>query len=220
VLRERALRHARKDGGQDVARFLNGELDPGPFPAGPPATAPPRQERPRADPDDRPRLLQEGLQLVQDAGRSAAHWDATGPEAPPQRQRLISFAASAGIVDITTALLDAGAPPDAVPDGTPPPLTAAAGEAQVEVARLLLQRGALPNGRDAKTWLPLVSAAQSGDPEMVRILLDAGANPKAKPAGGFKLLEYACGPYAQEIRTLLEQSQGAKRVRTGKRTGS
>ena len=68
----------------------------------------------------------------------------------------------------------------------------------------------MPNGRDGKSSLPLVSAVQSGDPETVRILLEAGANPKAKPAGGHKMVEYVGGPYAQEIRILLEQSPGVK----------
>lgn len=217
VLRERALRDVKKDGGEDVGRFLKGELDPGPPPAIPPATPPFRRERPRAAPDERPQLLQEGLDVVRAAGKSAAHWNATGPSAPSQRQRLISFAASTGILELVTALLDSGAPPNSVPDGTPPPLSAAAGEAQVEVVRLLLQRGALPNGRDGKSWLPLVGAVQSGDPEVVRILLEAGANPKAKPAGDFKLLEYVRGPYAQEIRALLEQSPGPKGTGKGKR---
>jgi ankyrin repeat protein len=87
----------------------------------------------------------------------------------------------------------------------------------LEVVRLLLDRGALPNGRDGKSWLPLASAAQSGDPEVVRILLAAGANPKAKPAGGYKLVEYARGPFSQEIRTALEQSVPLQGTRTGKR---
>jgi hypothetical protein len=217
VLRERALRNAKKDGGEDVVRFLKGELDPGPPPARPPATAPFRREHPRAATDESAQLLQEGLDVVRAAGRSAAHWNSAGPSAPPQRQRLISFAASTGILDIVTALLDAGAPPNSVPDGTPPPLSAAAGEAQVDVARLLLRRGALPNGRDGKSWLPLVGAAQSGDPEMVRILLEAGANPRARPAGDFKLLEYVRGPFAQEIRALLEQSPRAKGTEKAKR---
>jgi len=217
VLRERALRSAKRDGGDDVVRFLKGELDPGPPPANPPATPAFGRVAPRAALEDRPRLLQEGLDLVGAAGKSAAHWNATGVQAPPLRQRLISFAAATGIIDIVKALLDAGAPPNSVPDGTPPPLTAAAGEAQLEVVRLLLDRGALPNGRDGKSWLPLASAAQSGDPEVVRILLAAGANPKAKPAGGYKLVEYARGPFSQEIRTALEQSVPLQGTRTGKR---
>lgn len=91
-------------------------------------------------------------------------------------------------------------------DGTPPALTAAAGEAEIDVVRLLLERGALPDGPDGKSWLPLASAAQSGDQEAVRVLLEAGANPRAKPAGGPKLIDYARGPFAAEIRTLLEQA--------------
>ena len=217
VLRERALRSVTKDRGEDVVRFLTGEFDPGPPPTNPPATPPVRREQPRAAPDDRQRLLQEGIDLVRAAEKSAAHWNATGPAAPPQRQRLIAFAAGTGIVDIVTALLDAGAPVNSVPDGTPPPLTAAAGEAQIEVVRLLLERGAFPNGNDGKSWLPLASAAQSGDLEVIKALLAAGANPKAKPAGGHKLVEYARGPFAEEIRTALEQSVPVQGIGKGKR---
>ena len=219
VLRERALRDARKDGGDDVVRFLKGEIDPGPPPVAPPATPPFHREQPRAAPDDRPRLLQEALDLLRGAGKSAARWNVAGPAAPPGRRRLISFAAGAGIVEIVAALLDAGASPNFAPDGTPPPLTAAAGEAQVEVVRLLLQRGALPDGRDGKSWLPLASAAESGDPEVVRILLAAGANPKARPAGGQQLVKYARGPFAEDIRALLEQA-GAPRGRVDRQRPS
>lgn len=216
LLRERALHNARKDAG-DLVRYLKRELDPGPPPADPPATPPHRRERPRAAPEERAGLLQEGLDRVRAAGRSAASWNAVGPAAPPQRQRLIAFAASTGILELVAALLEAGAAPNTVPDGTPPPLTAAAGEAQVEVARLLLQHGALPNGRDGKSWLPLVSAVQSGDPGMVRILLEAGADPKAKPAGGYTLLDYVRGPFASEILALLKEAPAAKRGGKGKR---
>jgi hypothetical protein len=215
VLRGRALASAR-NGDDDLVRFLKREIDPGPPPANPPVTPPFRRGLARAEPQDRPGLLQEGLDLVRAAGRAAAHWNAAGPAAPPQRQRLISFAAGTGNIDIVTALLEAGTPTDAVPDGTPPPLTSAAGEAQIDVVRLLLDRGALPNGRDGKSWLPLASAAQSGDPDVVQILLAAGANPKAKPAGGHKLVEYARGPYTQEIRALLERPAAPKRPRRDK----
>ena len=218
VLRERARKDAKKDhGGDEVVRFLKGEIDPGPLPAEPPATPAFPDELPRASADGRPRLLQEALDLIQTAGNAAANWNAIGTAAPSQRQRLICFAASTGIVEIVAALLDAGAAPNTVPNGTPPPLTAAAGEAQIDIVRLLLQRGALPDGRDGKTWLPLASAAQSGDPDVVRILLEAGANRKAKPAGGARLVEYARGPFAAEIRALLEQpgsaAGAAKRAR-------
>jgi ankyrin repeat protein len=209
VLRERALRTARKDA-RDLIAFLEGKVDPGVPPAHPPASASPLRDRPRAADADRQRLLQEALAAIHAAGRAVDQWNATGPAAPPQRQRLISFAASTGNVEIVTALLEAGASPNALPDGTPPPLTAAAGEAQVEIVRLLLQRGALPDGPDGKSWLALASALQSGDAETVQALLDAGANPKAKPAGGFKLADYARGPYAQELRGLLERKKARK----------
>jgi hypothetical protein len=56
-----------------------------------------------------------------------------------------------------------------------------------------------------------------GDLEVVKILLAAGANPKAKPAGGHTLVDYARGPFAQEIRTTLEQSDATKGVDKRKR---
>ena len=80
-----------------------------------------------------------------------------------------------------------GAPPNSVPDGTPPPLTAAASEAQMEVVRLLLERGALPNGRDGKSWLPLVGAAQSGDPETVRELVVMRTRGRAHDTGRYTM---------------------------------
>jgi hypothetical protein len=209
VLRERALSSARKDC-TELVRYLKGEFDPGPPPSDPPVSVPFRKPLPIAAPEDREGLLKEGLQLIAAAGASAAQWDATGPTAPGQRQRLVCFAAANGIVEILQALLDAGASPNSVPEGTPPPLTAAAAEAQIEAVQLLLDRGALPNGPDGKSWLPLASAAQSGDLGVVRTLLAAGANPKAKPAGGQKLTDHARGPYAQEIRTLLESSPAVK----------
>jgi hypothetical protein len=46
----------------------------------------------------------------------------------------------------------------------------------------------------------------SGEPEVVRALLDAGANPKAKAASGGPLPARARGPYAAEIRAMVEQA--------------
>jgi len=218
VLRERALHHARRDGGDELVRFLRGEADPGPPPKAPPATPPARAVQPRAAPEERPALIQEARDLVRAAGTASARWDATGPLAPTQRQLLISFAAATGILEIVNALLDAGASPDFAPQGTPPPLPAAAGEAQIDVVRLLLDRGASPDGSDGRSWLPLAGAAQSGEPEVVRMLLEAGANPGARPAGSPRLPEHARGPFSREIRTLLEEAAAARRPKKTKRT--
>lgn len=208
VLRERAIHNARKDGSEELLRFLRGEVQLEPASTVPPPPPPPaRNEHAHAADEEREALAREACDLVRAAGKTAANWNATGPFAPPQRQRLLSHAAAMGSLEVATALLDAGAAPNAVPDGTPPPLTAAAGEAQVEVVKLLLARGALPNGRDGKSWLPLASAAQSGDPQTVSLLLAAGASAKAKSAGGQALVDHARGPFAQDIRRMLEEAR-------------
>ena len=205
VLRERALATAVKEGKGDIARFLRGEVDPGPSPSAPPRPRV-RQDRPLAAAIDRPRLLAEALELVRAAGKAAGRWNATGPSAPPQRMSLIAHAAGNGVREVVVALRDAGAALNFENDGTPPPLHQAALVAQLDVVRILLERGALPNGNDGKTWPPLEAAVMSGDPEVVRTLLEAGANPKGKAASGGPLTARARGTYAAEIRAMLEQA--------------
>jgi hypothetical protein len=204
ILRERALAAAQKEGKEEIARFLRGEFDPGPLPATPPAPSVFRQEKPRAALEDRWRLLEEALELIRAHGKAAGRWKATGPAAPPQRMSLLSHAAGNGVAEIVAALLDAGAKPDFPNDGTPPPLHCAAEGAHVEVVRLLVERGASPNGHDGKTWPPLEAAVMSGVPGVVRVLLEAGANAKAKPPSGGKMTDRARGPYAAEIRAMLD----------------
>lgn len=218
VLRESALRSAKKDGGEDLRRYLRGELELGPPPSTPPAASSGTKTRPNVSEAERESLLREALELVGAAGKAAGHWSASGASAPPQRQILISFAAGAGCTAIVGALLDVGASPNDAPEGTPPPLTEAAANGEVDVARLLLDRGARPDGSDGKSWLPLVAAAQSGSPDMVRLLLEAGANAKAKPPGGGKLVDHARGPYAGEIRSMLEAAAGAAKPRRSRTT--
>jgi ankyrin repeat protein len=210
VLRDKALATAEKEGKKEIARFLRGELDPGPPPAQPPPSSPLFKEKPRAAPEDRARLLEEALELVRSHGKAAGRWKATGPAAPPQRMSLLSHAAGNGIAEIVAALLDAGAKTNFPNDGTPPPLHCAAEAAQVEVVRLLLERGASPKGADGKTWPPLEAAVMSGVPEVVRILLEAGANPKTKPPSGGKMADRVRGPYAEEIRNMLEEATASK----------
>jgi len=209
VLRERALATAQKEGKVEIVRFLRGELDPGPPPVAPPPAPVLRQERPRAAPADRARLLEEALGLVRAGGKAAGRWKATGPAAS-RRSSLIAHAAGNGVGEIVIALRDAGAALDFPNDGTEPPLSRAAGEAHVDVVRILLERGASPNGHDGKSWLPLEAAVMSGEPEVVRILLEAGANAKGKPASGGKMADRVRGPYAAEIRALLEQAPRPK----------
>jgi len=209
VLRAHALAAAEKSGKADVARYLRGEGDPSPAPAVPPARPPRRVNPPLAPAAQRPRLLKEALDLVRAGGAAAARWSATGPS-KSLSESLISHAAAHGAAEIVAALLDAGAEPDFALEGTPPPLTRAAAEAHVDVMRILLERGASPNGIDGKNRLPLAGAAMSGEPQAVKMLLEAGANAKAKPAGGPSLLEHARGPYASEIRAMLEQAASSR----------
>ena len=109
-----------------------------------------------------------------------------------------------GLTDIVLEMLNTGVAPDSANDGTPPALYRAAEAAELDVLSRLLERGALPNGVDRKSWLPLSGAVRSGDPDVVKALLDAGASPKAKPAGGGTLAQQARGPFAEEIRILIE----------------
>jgi ankyrin repeat protein len=205
VLRERALTAAEKEKKTDVVAFLRGELDPGPAPSAPPM---PRVQPNRsiAAASERPKLLAEALELVRISGKAAGKWNATGPSAPSQRMSITAHAAGNGVAEIVEALCNAGAPLNFENDGSPPPLHQAAIEAQLDVVRILLARGALPNGADGKTWLPLEAAVLSGEPQVVRALLDAGAKPKAKAASGGSLGERARGPYAAEIRAMLEEA--------------
>jgi hypothetical protein len=209
VPRERALFAAGKAGKDEITRFLKGEVPAGPGPATPPAPPLLRKERPLAHAEERAGLVREAVELVHSAGKAAARWQATGPSATT-RSSMLSHAAGHGCVEIVGALLDAGAVMDFPNDGTEPPLARAAGEGHAEVVNLLLARGALPNGHDGKSWLPLEAAVLSGVPEVVRLLLEAGANPKGKPASGGAMADRARGPYAAEIRSLIEQSLQAK----------
>jgi len=215
VPRERALFAAGKAGKEEVLSFLRGELDPGPPPDVPPAAPVLRQERPYAAPGDRAHLLEEALELVRAGEKAAGRWKATGPAAS-KRSALISHAAGNGVGEVVSALRDAGAALDFPNDGTEPPLSCAAGEAHADVVRILLELGASPNGHDGKSWLPLEAAVLSGEPEVLRILLNAGANARAKPASGGKMTERVRGPYAPEIRALLEQAPRIKGIAKAK----
>jgi hypothetical protein len=217
VLRERALATAAQEGKVDIARFLRGEIDPGPPPAAPPPASALSPERPRAAPADRTRLLEEALELVRAGGKAAGRWKATGPSAS-RRSSLIAHAARNGVAEVVIALCDAGAPLDFPNDGTPSPLFEAAEQAHANVVRILLERGASPNGHDGKSWLPLEAAVISGEPEVVRILLEAGAKAKARPAAGGTMADRVCGPYAAEIRALLEKAPSPRGTTKAKKS--
>jgi hypothetical protein len=217
VLRQAAIAAAEEEGHAEMAAFLRGELETGPAPTAPPPSPDLRRPAPpRASPAEREGLRDEAVGLIRAAGNVAARWKATGASAS-KRGLLICHAAGHGALEIVAALLDAGAQPDAADDGTAPALTRAAEEAHGDVVRLLLERGASPNGHDGKSWLPLVGAVMSGAPAIVKLLLDAGANPKSTPAGTRAVGDYLRGPYATEIRALLEAPSTPKGAGTTKR---
>lgn len=204
VLRERALRDATKAGKVHAANFLNAGGDGEPAPATPPRRPRPTGAGPVADSDARQALSAEAIALLEAGKPKSAHWKATG-HSGSNHLLLIAYAARLGAIEVVTAMLEAGAKPNAASEGNPTALAAAAEDAQVEVMRLLLDRGASPDGKDGKSWLPLAAAAQSGSLEAVRLLMDAGANSKLKAPGGMPLASLARGPDAEAIRTLLER---------------
>jgi len=103
----------------------------------------------------------------------------------------LMWAARAGAVDAMTALLDAGADPNArdARNGWTP-LFHAVHTHQVEAVRLLLDRGVDPNQRVA-LLTPLLMAAADADPSIVRLLLAHGADPKTRGVGGSTALSEA-----------------------------
>jgi ankyrin repeat protein len=204
VLRAHALQAAVKNAKTEIAAYLRGELHPGPPPSEPPSRkTPPSPLPPIATDAERGPLLDEARTLIVAAGKAATRWAAQRPGGY-SGELLISSAACLGVGEIVDALLQAGADPNFAPAGTPAPLYRAAEEGHADLVELLLAKGADPNGADGKSWLPLLGAARSGVLAIVQRLLTAGARPKAKPAGGGTLAQNARGPFAADIRALLE----------------
>ncbi|HEY5921505.1 MAG TPA: ankyrin repeat domain-containing protein [Kofleriaceae bacterium] len=112
--------------------------------------------------DDENKLVHVSFQIL-DAGRTAL-MIASGDMGKAQ-------------IPIMTALLDAGAKPDAAnAQGTP--LCFAASAASIQAIELLLSRGADVNQRASFT--PLHSAADAGTVEVVKFLLERGAEVDAR----------------------------------------
>ena len=65
-----------------------------------------------------------------------------------------------------------------------------------------------PGGHGREAVHTLEAALTSGDPQVVRALLDAGARTKASFGDSVR------GPYAQEMRGLLEQAVSPKAAKT------
>ncbi len=114
----------------------------------------------------------------------------------------------------------------------PESLTAAATAGDVERMLLFLDRGSRLEERSAGFASPLVAACAAGQADAVRLLISRGAvldppgapispaqdcrgQPRLKAPGGLKLVDCARGPFAAEVRGLLEQPVAAKRGRKG-----
>lgn len=92
---------------------------------------------------------------------------------------------------VAATLLDAGADPDAMPNGdVHTPLTAAIQSGNVELVRLLLERGASPNFQTSQGVSPLMAAAREGCESIVLLLLGRGATRDAR-CEGFSASDYA-----------------------------
>jgi ankyrin repeat protein len=98
----------------------------------------------------------------------------------------LTWAARAGAIDAMTALLDAGADPNAIDTRSTrwPTLLHAIHKQHPDAVRLLLTRGANPNLAAPGGLTPLIMAADDPDPTTVTLLLSHGANPRAEGPGG------------------------------------
>ncbi|GMU67066.1 MAG: hypothetical protein AMXMBFR36_33400 [Acidobacteriota bacterium] len=126
---------------------------------------------------------------------------------------LLTAAIEEGLPNLAEALLARGADPaDGGPEGSRP-LLAAAAHGQTGVLRALLERGERPDwGADDDTELVLVAAARHGLPEPVAALLAAGADPRAVTESGETAMTVACGPYLDEVRTMLRRAAARQGV--------
>jgi len=103
----------------------------------------------------------------------------------------LMWAARMGATEAMTALLDAGADPNARDQRNRwTPLLHAIHRRHLEAMRVLLERGADPNVRN-ETLTPLLMAAADPDAAFVKLLLSYGADPTARGTGGSTALSEA-----------------------------
>lgn len=86
--------------------------------------------------------------------------------------------------EVISALLAAGADPNARDYLERSPLLFVAATGSVENIKLLLEAGADVNAKTANDWTPLHGAAKFNSPEAVMLLLQAGADADAKTEMG------------------------------------
>ena len=129
------------------------------------------------------------------------------------RQTPLFRAVSDGSLDITRALIDAGADVNAYVSRGFTPLYAAAQLSSAEMTRLLITEGAVVNALQYGGITPLIAAATEGNADIVKVLLDAGAEVNATDRNGDTPLSWAVRAGAGRVDTVgkvkLLLSEGA-----------
>jgi ankyrin repeat protein len=123
-------------------------------------------------------------------------------------------AAKAGDTATVTALLAAGADPDAHDAHRNTGLTFAARDGRLEIAHALIAAGATLDWRDGERVTPLILAAHKNRPALARLLLDQGADTAIRDQWGRTALDYAQrrgpdDPIAMMIRAATDRSSRA-----------
>ena len=98
----------------------------------------------------------------------------------PYASTALMLAADRGLPEMVSALLRAGANPQAVDEVGRNALIFGAGSGNSEVVRLLLAAGLKPDQADMYGDTALMAAAAAGNPESVQLLLKDGANVNAR----------------------------------------
>ena len=117
----------------------------------------------------------------------------------------LHFAAHFGAISAIIALLDGGAPIEAVTKNflTNMPLHAAAAGGRVEAARLLLQRGADPNARQHAAYTALMTASFANNRELAELLIAFNADVRLRDDEGKTAAEIAAGFGNMELAARL-----------------
>lgn len=117
-------------------------------------------------------------------------------------------------VPVVTALIEAGADPNAVNEGGDSTVLMWAAQAgNLDVIRAIVKGGGDVN-RAANEVTPLMVAAGSGDDRVVQLLLDCGANPAAR-AGRFTAADYAEHRGYADVARIVRSANGVSDSREG-----
>ena len=116
---------------------------------------------------------------------------------------LMHWAASTGLADVASYLIEAGASVDERDSGAETPLHSASRNGQVNVARLLIARGADVNAQTEKGSTPLYLAAAWGHPALVEDLVRKGAHVNAKTRNEWTPLHSAAFSGHEEVARIL-----------------